>query len=350
MMTVTGTHGCRAADTHSVTPDASAPTADAAPSRGDRHFAIDINMAADGDYDRAFDLAVAAGAGHVVFFQNWNGIETAPLTYDGSVLAIVNAYYPARKTPVHVTITPIHTNVNVMPADIADLPLNHPTVINRFAAMLDFALAQLPDVEIGSLVLGSEFDVTLGTDAKRWEEYIGFYAAVVARVRATHPKIRLAVEVVFPSLRGEMLAYIQQLANLGDILGVSYYPVDPLRPPTTVHADFASMVQAASGNPVYLYQIGYPSSTALGSSEAQQAEFYREMFRAWDAHAEAIPFLAISWLHDVSAETLQEFEQFYGVSDPNFLAFLGTLGLRSRQGVDKPAFTALQDEASRRGW
>lgn len=58
----------------------------------------------------------------------------------------------------------------------------------------------------------------------------------------------------------------------------------------------------------------------------------------------------MSWLHDVSAETLQTFEQFYGISDPNFLAFLGTLGVRPRQGVDKPAFTAIQEEAKRRGW
>lgn len=108
-------HGC-AADPQ-VTPDLGSHNRDGGPSRGARHFAIDVNMAEDEDHDRAFDTAVSAGADHVVLFQNWNGVEAGPGTYDGSVFDIANAYYPAKKTPMHLTITPIHTNVNVMPAD-----------------------------------------------------------------------------------------------------------------------------------------------------------------------------------------------------------------------------------------
>jgi hypothetical protein len=40
------------------------------------------------------------------------------------------------------------------------------------------------------------------------------------------------------------------------------------------------------------------------------------------------------------------------VSDPTFLSYLGTLGLRTHagSGTDKPAFAALMAQAKARGW
>jgi len=47
---------------------------------------------------------------------------------------------------------------------------------------------------------------------------------------------------------------------------------------------------------------------------------------------------------------LDTFEQCYGLSDPGFLEYLATLGLKSHEGQAKPAWTALVSEAAARGW
>ena len=45
-----------------------------------------------------------------------------------------------------------------------------------------------------------------------------------------------------------------------------------------------------------------------------------------------------------------EVETSYGLSDPAFLAYLGTLGLRTADGRDKAAYAVSEAEAEARGW
>jgi len=92
------------------------------------------------------------------------------------------------------------------------------------------------------------------------------------------------------------------------------------------------------------------SETACGSSEAMQASFVRSVFAAWDTLPTRIPVVNVNWLTDVSAATLAQWEAYYGLSDPAFLGFLGSLGLRTSAPVEKQAFGALVDEAVARGW
>lgn len=57
-----------------------------------------------------------------------------------------------------------------------------------------------------------------------------------------------------------------------------------------------------------------------------------------------------TWLHDIPLDGVQWCTEFYGVSDYRFQQFLGTLGLRTYDGKDKKALTALREEAKNRGW
>ena len=102
--------------------------------------------------------------------------------------------------------------------------------------------------------------------------------------------------------------------------------------------------------PIYFYQFGYPSSDYVKSSEARQSQFIQEAFQAWDMHADHILMLDFTWLHDKSPEEVKGFEQYYGFSNRSFAEFLGSLGLRTYEGTDKPAFQTLIREARLRGW
>ncbi len=116
--------------------------------------------------------------------------------------------------------------------------------------------------------------------------------------------------------------------------------------------DLAEMVALAQGKPIYLLEAGYPSSEVCNSSEAMQAEFVRQIFRAWDAHPEDIPLISFSWLSDLSPKVVQDFQSYYGLQNQAFGEYLRTLGLRTWPGAgeDKAAFLTLQAEAHARGW
>ena len=117
-----------------------------------------------------------------------------------------------------------------------------------------------------------------------------------------------------------------------------------------VHDDIGAVAQLYDGKPVYFLEIGYPSSRYLGSSEKRQAEFVKEVFKAWDQHKAQVRAMNFIWLHDISTAEINTYKQYYGVNARGFGEYLGTLGLRTHNGEDKQAFKTLQQEAAVRGW
>jgi hypothetical protein len=97
-------------------------------------------------------------------------------------------------------------------------------------------------------------------------------------------------------------------------------------------------------------EAGYPSSPKLESSEAQQADFVRQAFRAWDAQAGRVALLNFTWLTDAPQASVEGWTDYYGLDDPRFAAFLATLGLRADDGRAKPALEVLAAESHARGW
>ncbi len=135
---------------------------------------------------------------------------------------------------------------------------------------------------------------------------------------------------------------------------LNYYLMDSefkVLAPLSVYNDFNIMVNAFPGRTIWLTEVGYQSGSEFcQSSENQQAGFYHELFTAWDSHRHEMRYLMVDWLHDPSPQQLAQWEVFYGSSNPAFLEYLGTLGLRTHQGEDKNAWVQLLAETGARGW
>lgn len=321
--------------------------------RGDRILGIDVSMAADNNYDKAFATAKNTGMQEIGLYFNWDDIETAPGVYDNPYFQMANTFYPSTGTKVDLTITPIHTNQLVVPDDLMSTSFDDPVMIERFTGMLDWVFHQIPDLDVSSVVIGSEFDVYFGTDITQWEGYQVFYREVAAYIKDYYPDTKVAAEATFGGLTGNTKEYAKALNEYSDIIGVSYYPLESdftVKDPSVVYSDFDTLTTIYKGRTIYFYQLGYPSSPSLKSSEAQQKQFVQEVFRAWDAHASQIKMIDFTWLHDMSPEAVENFKKFYGIESNNFAEFLATLGLRTYDGSDKEAFKALHTEAKARGW
>lgn len=134
---------------------------------------------------------------------------------------------------------------------------------------------------------------------------------------------------------------------------VNYYPINSdfsVKDPSVVQTDIDELTSIYSGKIIFITETGYPSSSALGSSEEKQKEFIREIFKAWDKHKSQIKLINFVWLHDLSKSEVDLFTKYYGISTQGFREFLRTLGLRTYSGKDKQAFIALKAEAKARGW
>lgn len=330
------------------------PAATAAP-RGDRLLGIDVSEAEGETYDQAFQLARQAGMQFASLSVAWDDLEPrqgepAP---DPNWLAIANQYYPAQRVPLALTITPIDTHRTRLPADLQGRAFDDPEVIARFRRLLDYVFGQVPDVELDVLAIGNEVDATLGSDAAAWARYQAFFEATAAYARGLRPGLPVGVKVTMGGLTGERRALAQALNAQADLVLVTYYPLDDdfgVRPPQRVHQDLARLATLYPNRPIGVLEAGYPSSVRLGSSEALQAQFVRQIFRAWDLHAAQVTMLNFTWLTDASAASVDAWTEYYGLRDDRFAAYLATLGLRRAGGQSKPAFEALAAEAHARDW
>ena len=324
--------------------------------KGKRILSMDVNESEDVLYDAAIDKLMALGVRQVPLFLNWNMIETSPNRFDSTLFDIANIYYSPKGLKVILTLTPIHTYINVTPSDLQDKDLDDPEVIERFKKLLNFVFAKMPDVELSSLVIGSEMDAYFGNDRDLWKQYIGFFEEISRYLEAQKPGLKIVAEATFNGLTDPRnLLSLRRLYPQGSYVGVSYYPLKSdfsVREPDVVLDDFKKLHTLFPDRIFLVYQIGYPSSPEIGSSEEKQSLFIREVFKTWDQHTETMPLIIFSWFHDVPPETLQSFEDFYGLSDAGFLAFLASLGLRTyeKPSKDKLAFATLLEEAKLRGW
>jgi exo-beta-1,3-glucanase (GH17 family) len=198
------------------------------------------------------------------------------------------------------------------------------------------------------LSIGNEVDVYLQAHPDEWLAYTGFYQDAVQHVHAQMPGLSVGVTTTFEGYSVTSAADVRTLNSSSDVVILTYYPLQDgaqVRAATAPGADLPLMVSLAGDKPVVLQEAGYPSGALNGSSETSQAEFVSNLLQAWHAAGGRIPFLSYFLLYDFDQPTCDAFGVYYGVADPAFLSFLCTLGLRTADGTEKPAWAAFVNAA-----
>ncbi|MCC6805421.1 MAG: hypothetical protein IT319_21255 [Anaerolineae bacterium] len=298
------------------------------------------------DYVDAVFLSHRVGVNGNAFTEKWSVLEPDGVQIDDYVDGI-NGYQDFFHDTIMLGVQVINTTAKETPADLLDVPFDHPQMLRRFEALFDAILAAL-DHDARYLSIGNEVDVYLA-NYRDWDAYKAFYDGAVAYVHQVAPEIQVGVTVTYKGL----LDYTDEVLRLNqnsDVLIVTYYPLGvafTADNPDAPLTDFPMMIELAGGRPVVLQEVGYPSADLLDGSQAEQAQFVRSVFAAWEAAGGAIPFLDFFLLHDLSDDFCSELEAYYGLSHPNFHAYLCTLGLRAADGAPKLAWDAFAEEAER---
>jgi hypothetical protein len=296
------------------------------------------------DYLDAIDLVRGVGARGAFESASWSDLDSAAglkKTAD-AVSSSVD-----RGNEVLLTIKVLDTTVNALPADLRSSTFDSTAVTGRFHQLLDALRPAIGGVRY--LSIGNEVDVYLVRHPEAFLAYQRFYADAVAYVHATMPGVAVGVTSTFGGASMEQMA---SLNGLSDVVVLTYYPLGPRftpRPRETAGPDFTRMLAIAGDHPLVLQEVGYPSDPRLSSSEGAQAAFVGAVFAAWRAAGTRIPLLNWFALHDFTPELCRQLDAYYGApGDPNFGAFLCSLGLRRVDGTAKPAWPALVTAAGLR--
>lgn len=322
---------------------------------GERLLGIGITESEEG-FETSFNRAMEAGLQVTEIILPWDSVEVAQGVYQdpmGGVLQAI-AWFGFHDVDVMLNMAVLNTVQSTVPEYLSGYAWDSPEMVSAFNDMLDWVMSQIPsNVTVLCINIGNEVDLCL-PDAE-WGDYCGFVEATAAHVRSGYPGITVGVKNTFTNgVMGPDLQHVQQVNQYTDVVMLTYYPQDAsfqVLDPEDVHAHMDLIVDAFPGREIWLNEAGYQSGSEFcGSSLTRQAEFYHEFFTAWDDHSDRIRLALFIWLHDISAEQLQEFEDYYGLSDPGFLEYLATLGLCYYDGSAKYAWLQLLEETGARGW
>ncbi len=295
----------------------------------------------------------------------WDSPADRFITGNGfDILGAVEAVYGAMSSGLVLSVHTINTITTEMPSDLeiitagGKVDFSDTLVIDRFKLFLEHVKARTPSVDYRAVSIGNEIDKYLGSDDGAWTRFGTFAAGVIPHVGTVFGAgMPTGAKATFDAVQdADMRARLVALNTSTNAVFMTYYPLNPdftVRDPEVVAADFDAMISAFSASPgkmIHILEAGYPSSAACGSSEADQAAFIANLFAAWDGRMDRVAAVNVTWLTDVSQATVDEWELYYGVSDPAFLAYLATLGLRHNDGSEKPAFAQLKQETANRGW
>jgi hypothetical protein len=320
----------------------------------DRLFGINISESAKGFAD---DFKVARQAGIQVVELNipWDYLESNQGSYsDPDGLLPATDFYGANNIQVAFSIAVVDTVADRRPAYLRGNAFNDAEVVEAFKNLLNWFMGQVPaTVTVPGISIGNEIDLFL--DATTWPAYTQFFQQIADYIRVQWPGIKVGVKTtVMQGVFGDGLSRIQEINRFSDVVMLTYYPQNDqfqVLEPGIVH-DHLQLIEAAFlWQDIWLMEVGYPSgSSHCNSSEIQQALFFHQFFTAWDDRRSYIRLAIIDWLNDQGPGKIEEWQTYYGSSDPGFVEYLSTLGLRDHNGTDKYAWLQIIAETSVRGW
>lgn len=323
--------------------------------RGDRLFGITISESING-FMSSFAIAQEAGVQIVELNIPWCDIEISEGAYQdpwGGVFG-ATSFYGDNGISLMLSLAVINTVTATYPDYLEGYDWDSPEMIEAFYDLVDWVIENIPaNVNLLCISVGNEVDLFL--DDSDWPAYISFFQAASDYITANYPDISVGVKVtVMNGVFGDDYDRVQELNQYSDVVMLNYYSQNSafvVLDPEVVKSHFAQIGPLFSGKEIWFNEIGYQSgSDYCGSSQTKQAEFYHHLFTAWDENRTTISLILIDWLHDISPEVLDELEEYYGISDPAFLEYLATLGLRNYNDTDKYAWVQLLVETSARGW
>ena len=319
-----------------------------------RLLGMAINVIPNSDYLSSVVEIKKIGVNFTPLTLFWDEIESSPNQYNDDMLELINAYFPSADMGLVLVINPIDTGKSRVVSDLLDKPLDDPQIISRFNKMIDHVYEKIPDEKLTALVIGNEIDGYLGQHNK-WKEYEKFYSKVTEHIKNKErwKDVPIGTKVMFHGVVEKYSEEIRTINKYSDVVMVTYYPLNPdftFRDPTDIHTDMDLVIKQADGKPIFFMEMGYSSGSIVNSSPDKQREFVTEVFKAWDSNAEHVVAINFVWMHDISDSGLLYYADYYGISDPVFSDYLGTLGLKHHDGKPKLAWITLKEESAKRGW
>ncbi|MDF1660407.1 MAG: hypothetical protein P1V97_01445 [Planctomycetota bacterium] len=310
-----------------------------------------VDPTAKATLDQSFGEVITAGANSYELSVTWASLESAPGIVDLSSLDnLLTIIQNAGQIP-YLVIKTVDTVSLEIPLDLRDAndsnqlaagrAFDDPVIINRFKAVLDALVPLLVQRGGFFLSVGNEIDINFSAVPSRKTPFLNFLIAVRNHCQQLDSRLAIGATLTYDSLNSDP-SYFDSIRDNSDAMAINYYPLTNgmVRSPGLVASELGAVVQRAGTKPVLLQEAGYPTGALNGSSEAMQKTFVENLYD-YVSTEPRIRFLSSLHLADYTAADIQSFSIFYNSTDPQFVEFLSSLGMRNNDGSAKLSYPAL---------
>lgn len=306
-------------------------------------FAASPDQPSDAAAVLAGVAALSAGSGTLPVYARWDALSGgagSPRVQEWALLDALVGPYRERGKDLALCVGIVD---RLEPAWPFSQALDSQEAVAALERTIDEVFARYAP-QLSHLCFGYEVDRYLSeASASDGQLLVAFlrravdYAARLASRSPRSPRTALGVALSLDAVaRGVDL---ERLA-LGDEVVAVYDPLDAsanLKPAGSVADELAAALAAlpsAGGEtmPLTLFEAGYPSAAAAGSSETEQRRYYQALFAALEARASAVTFVGLFGLGDRAAgDCREEAASFGGFVEERALVRC-SMGLRAETG------------------
>ncbi len=313
---------------------------------------LDANPKATSDFlaaarGESIRLMLSTGANHAHYAKLWSELETASGLYDTDDVAFVAAETGRLRIAFNLRV--INAGARSMPDAYEALAWDSPEMVAHVVSVIEKVAPLLGD-RPWLYAVGNEIDTYFATRPAEVPAYARMLAQVKPRVRALHRDVFFATSFQTEAAPKLSTLYAPIVATL-DSVSFMYYPLTDdfiVRSPSDVTADIGALVAASAPRPIYLQEIGYPTSALLGSSPEAQATFVRLAFETMRSLGPA-QVLGATYLFqaDFPEWVVAQIADTYGAAThERFREYIRTLGLRDDRDRPKPAWAEFIRQAA----
>ncbi len=301
--------------------------------------------------DEAYIELLDRGMHGLAGFVNWadmlnadGSINTAELVQSLENITVLGL------TP-YLVIATIDTNNLQVPWEYRDpgderelapgMRFDSPEMIARFGELLDVVVPILIEHDGFYLSVGNEVDIWLAQRPDQIEAYTSFVQAAKERIQSIAPQLAVGA-----TLTSNVLVSPKTwtpVLDVSDAISYTYYHIDEtgVLEASLFPQVLDDLVGLAGEKQILFQEIGIPSGwatdTTIGGSVELQRQFVETLFPEMASHPQ-IRFWSFLTLGDWSDEQVAYFSEYYGIDTPEFIEYLGTLGLIWNDGTPKPGY------------
>lgn len=311
----------------------------------------------DAAFTEAFQKAGEGGFGVAIGRYQWGEIEPTLGAYQGD-----NLDYEVQKTEQQgmaysLVLEVIHTNtLGRYPAGVSFTAFDDPAFMEPLRKFVQ-TLLQRYRGRIHYLWLGNEVDFYLHKHPDQVTPFVNLYREIERQVKSIDSDIVVGIVGGYHLARnnGE-IPLLQRFAREGDAIALTLYLEYDVTAPEVgeTRSYFDRLLSHFPEGKVAIIETAWSSAGPRGS-EANQADYVRELAQVLRTHRER--FLFFSWfiLYDFPEGLNRQIAADFGICplqppDPpsctSFLAWQGSLAMLRSDGGEKPAWRVWKEEVA----